>query len=80
MSSINVKGIEWEMSRHNGKTVYTHHNIVISWDESLGTWTTRDTDSNLIIARELPSDCIKDTTVMIWEAYASRFIPSWEAA
>ena len=78
MSTLNVRGINWEISRENGKPVYTHQNIKISWEPKSGTWQAKDHDGGMIIARELPSVCIKDMTIHILDTYASRIVPSWE--
>jgi len=78
MIGMNVKGIDWEITKQNGKPVYTHHNIRIIWDSEAGLWKTKDLVGKLIIAREFPSDAIKDTTIVLLEMYARRLIPSWK--
>lgn len=77
--TLHVRGINWEISSFAGKPAYTHQNIRIAFDIRSGVWYAKDQNGSIIIARVLPSDCIKDMTVHILDAYASRIVPSWEA-
>lgn len=81
MSTLHIRGINWEIVSDGGsptKPAYTHKNIRIAWEPVSGTWQAKNEDGVSIIARELPSCCIKDMTTNILDAYAARIVPSWK--
>ncbi len=78
MSTLHYKGIVWEVSsRKDGRGVFTHSNVSVSYEASMGVFQFKQGDS-LILAREHQADCLQAATDCILDAYADMFTPSWE--
>lgn len=79
MSTISYKGIVWEVNGHkDGKGILTFGDCRIEWNQAAGCFMFYQGD-NMLIARELRSELVKEATDCILDAYASQFVPSWES-
>lgn len=86
MSTLNVKGIVW-IIRKSSKfgTIFTHKNVWVGLDFRSDTYhsksrfpTKNGRVDHFILARELRSQALKDTTIALLEDYANCFVPSWK--
>lgn len=79
MSVIHYKGIVWEVNgQKDGKGILTYGDCSIVWNEPAGCFMFYQRE-DMLLARELRSDLVKEATDCILDAYASQFVPSWES-
>lgn len=79
MSTISYKGIVWEVNgSKDGKGILTYRECRIEFNKPTGVFMFFQ-GKTFLLARELRSDCLKVATDCLLEAYASQFVPSWEA-
>lgn len=80
MVGLHIQGIQWMLSRQNGRVAYTYRNIAVGWESKTQTYQAKDGDGSFILARQTSAQCLEDTTHCILEAYARQLSPSWEAS
>lgn len=78
MTTLNIHGIIWETNGSiAGKATFTHRNVRVVWDPKLGIFQVKS-GNEMVLARELRSDALKEATHCILESYANKLVPNWE--
>lgn len=77
MSTLNHKGIEWKITRVNGKAAFTHKTVRIFWDAEVDAYQTKNHLGQLLFQHDNPATCLEDARQRILDAYAQRYSPSW---
>lgn len=75
MSTLHVKGIEWNVMSVNGKTAYSHRSIRISCEN--GCYQTKNHLNQVIFQHKSPAICLEDASLRILDAYSQQYAPSW---
>lgn len=79
MSTLHIGGVVWEVyGVKDGKGILMHADCSVSYDKAMGVFQFKQGD-NLILARELRGDCLRDANDCILDGYSNMFTPSWEA-
>ncbi len=80
MITINVKGIEWEMTKFNGHLHFKHKNMYIFWNGKVYQAVGVTNDKHDIVNEHVSSaECVKLTSKLISDTYANRLIPALTA-
>jgi hypothetical protein len=78
MTTLVIQGIVWEANGSvGGKATFAHHGVRVVWDPKLGIFQVKN-GNEMIFARELRSDALKEATTCILESYSNQIVPSWE--
>lgn len=77
-SVIHYKGIAWEVNgTKDGKGVLTYQDCRIQWCDKMECFSFIHGEER-VLCRVLRSDCIREATDCLLEAFASQFVPCWE--